>query len=198
MKEIILASSSPRRKMLLEQIKIPFITIPCDIDESNYLGLSPYMYVKDMSEKKALCAKKLIKNDAIIISCDTIVTCNDKILGKPIDALDAFNTLKSLSGNFHYVYTSISVINISAGRHEIKTIVDSTKVYMRKIDDYEILDYIKTNEPFDKAGSYAIQGLGSLFVEKIEGDYYNVVGLPIVTLVCILKEFGVNVTSIWN
>lgn len=198
MKEIILASSSPRRKMLLEQIRIPFTTIACDIDEKNHLELSPYMYVKDMSEKKALFAKKIIKNDAIIISCDTIVTYNNKILGKPNDAIDAFNTLKSLSGNFHYVYTSLSVINITENTYEMKTVVSSTKVFIRKIDDLEILDYIKTNEPFDKAGSYAIQGIGALFVEKIEGDYYNVVGLPIVPLVSILKDFGINVTSIWT
>lgn len=190
MKQIILASKSPRRRQLLKQIRIPFDVVTMDVDEDYEKGLKPFEIVECLSYKKAKSVAQSITYDAIVIGADTIVAINDIVLGKPIDKQDAFNTLRSLSNTNHEVYTGITLIDIVTGKSI--TFYEKTEVFMRYITDSEIEEYIKTNEPMDKAGSYGIQGIGAIFVEKIVGDYNNVVGLPLQSLYSELKNFGYN------
>lgn len=172
---IILASKSPRRKELLSLITTDFIIKTADVDESLPENISPAEAVKYLSKIKAEPFKN---SEDIIIGADTVVAIDGKILGKPRDKDDAFNMLKSLSGKTHSVFTGVTVIKPESE----KTISVETKVKFFPLTDKEIFDYIETNEPMDKAGAYGIQGKGSLLVEGIEGDYFNVVGLPISTL----------------
>lgn len=193
MKRIILASQSPRRRELLENIGLEFEVkvdnSPEIVDETMEIE----EIVKYLSAKKAENVSKTLDNeDCVVIAADTVVAFEDRILGKPKDEEDAKNMLKILNGNVHFVYTGISVLDNKTG----KCISDfeKTKVRFREITDSEINSYIKSGEPMDKAGSYGIQGLGSVFVEKICGDYFNIVGLPISKLCGILKnEFGIGI-----
>lgn len=187
MRKIILASQSPRRRELLENIGIEFEvkidSSPEIVDET--LDISEI--VKSLSAKKAENVSKIMDDeDCIVIAADTVVAFDDKILGKPESEEDAANTLKMLSGNIHFVYTGISVLDNKTGK--IISDFEKTKVRFRELSDTEIRGYVKSGEPMDKAGSYGIQGLGSMFVEKICGDYFNIVGLPICKLCGILKE----------
>ena len=187
MKKIILASNSPRRNEILENLNIKFDVLSPDADESSVdKTLPPELYVENLASLKAFAAAKKTVLQKIIIGADTIVALDDKILLKPKDDDDAFNMLKSLSGRVHSVYTGICVVN----SHTAKSCIayEKTDVYFRKLDDDEILRYIQTGESADKAGAYGIQGLGSLFIEKIDGDYFNVVGLPVCKLAKILKD----------
>ena len=187
MKKIILASNSPRRKEILENLNIKFDVLSPDADESSVdKTLPPELYVENLASLKAFAAAKKTVLQKIIIGADTVVALDDKILLKPKDDDDAFNMLKSLSGRVHSVYTGICVVN----SHTAKSCIayEKTDVYFRNLDDDEILRYIQTGESADKAGAYGIQGLGSLFIEKIDGDYFNVVGLPVCKLAKILKD----------
>ena len=187
MKKIILASNSPRRKEILENLNIKFDILSPDADESSVdKTLPPELYVENLASLKAFAAAKKTVLQKIIIGADTVVALDDKILLKPKDDDDAFNMLKSLSGRVHSVYTGICVVN----SHTAKSCIayEKTDVYFRNLDDDEILRYIQTGESADKAGAYGIQGLGSLFIEKIDGDYFNVVGLPVCKLAKILKD----------
>lgn len=187
MKKIILASNSPRRKEILENLNIKFDILSPDADENSVdKTLPPELYVENLASLKAFAAAKKTVLQKIIIGADTVVALDDKILLKPKDDDDAFNMLKSLSGRVHSVYTGICVVN----SHTAKSCIayEKTDVYFRKLDDDEILRYIQTGESADKAGAYGIQGLGSLFIEKIDGDYFNVVGLPVCKLAKILKD----------
>lgn len=179
---IILASQSPRRRELMALTDLEFIVKPSDADENVTQNLSPKETVEFLSLKKALALKN--END-IIIGADTVVSIDGKILGKPKDEKDAYNMLKILSGRTHSVYTGVTVIK----NERTETFSCETKVTFYPISDEEIKDYVKTGEPLDKAGAYGIQLKGGLFVEKIEGDYNNVVGLPIARLLKILKTF---------
>lgn len=180
---IILASKSPRRKELLSFITTDFTVKSADVDETLPQGISPDKAVEYLSKIKAEPFKN--END-IVIGADTVVALDGKILGKPRDDADAFATLKMLSGREHSVFTGVSVIK----GEKIETFSVQTKVKMFEFTDEEIEEYIATDEPFDKAGSYGIQGKGSLLVEKIDGDYFNVVGLPISRLNRVLKLFN--------
>ena len=185
--KIILASASERRQELLSRLIKKFDIIVSDFDESKVLFEGSIdRYVKNVALGKALDIKNKLNEDAIIISADTIVTLEDKILGKPKDEEDAFKILKSLQGRKHSVYSGIVVINTA--RNAIKQESLATEVTFSKISDDEILKYIKTGEPLDKAGAYGIQGIGGIFVEEIKGCYYNVVGLPLNKLKFMLKE----------
>ena len=186
--DIILASASPRRREILEMFNLKFDVNPSNIDENIDIK-NPYEFVESLSYNKAKnIADK--NSDSLVIGCDTIVHINDRILGKPVDEKDALNMLKLLSGKVHEVVTGISLVcknkNIKLISHE------TTKVYFKDLSDEEILCYIKTKEPLDKAGSYGIQGLASVFVEKIDGCYFNVVGLPTSKLYTLLGRIGVN------
>lgn len=180
---IILASKSPRRKELLSFITTDFTVKSADVDETLPQGITPDKAVEYLSKIKAEPLKN--END-IVIGADTVVALDGKILGKPRDEADAFATLRMLSGKEHSVFTGVSVIK----GEKIETFSVQTKVKMFELTDKEIKEYIATAEPFDKAGSYGIQGKGSLLVEKIDGDYFNVVGLPISRLNRVLKLFN--------
>ncbi len=180
---IILASNSPRRKELLSLLGYNFKVIPADCDENINIK-NPKKLVKELSFKKAKCIKADM-ND-IVIGSDTVVAIKNKILGKPKDTEDAFNMLNVLSGKTHTVHTGITVIK----NNICITKCISSKVKFRKITHQEILDYIKTNEPMDKAGAYAVQGKGSAFVKSIKGDYFSIVGFPCSYVDLLLKKFG--------
>lgn len=187
MKKIILASKSPRRKELLDIINIDYEIIESSCDESGVsLENPPEVYVQKLSILKATDVSKKVPYEALIIGADTIVECDGKFLGKPKDKEDAYNMISSLSGRAHNVYTGICVMNSKT--KEFTSSFEKTEVIFREIEHNEIEKYISTKEPYDKAGSYAIQGLASCFIKGIVGDYNNVVGLPVYKLAKLLKE----------
>lgn len=197
--KIILASASPRRKTLLEQIGIPFETIESEINENISLNNSPYDGVKTLALEKAYKVAENIDEPAIIIGADTMIAFKGELLGKPGDNLIALENLKKLQGNKHTVYTGVAVIiKKEDGSIEEHSLVDDTDVYMRKMDDKELLTYLNSKESKDKAGGYAIQGKGALMIERIDGDYNTVVGLPLTKLYLLLKKIGVDITRYWN
>ena len=181
--KIVLASQSPRRKELLGLFHIPFTVRVADIDETMDEALSPYDAVAQVSRKKAEAVKQ--SEDELIIAADTIVVCKGQILGKPRDEADARRMLRLLSGTDHQVMTGMTVLK--GDRCVVCTEV--ADVHFRDLSDTQIDAYIQTGEPMDKAGSYGIQGGAALFVEKIVGDYYNIMGLPVCRLGQILEEF---------
>ena len=180
--ELILASQSPRRKELLAHLNIPFVVRVADIDETMDAQKPPFEEVARVSRRKAEAICRTPED--IVIAADTIVVCDDVVLGKPVDEQDAFRMLSMLSGREHQVMTGLTVCK---GDKYIVT-TEVTDVYFRPLSTKEIWDYIATKEPMDKAGSYGIQGGASIFTERIVGDYYNVMGLPVCRLSCILKE----------
>lgn len=188
-KEIILASRSPRRVMLLERFGINFTCKPAEIDETIFPSENPIQAVKRLAKMKADIAADSF-GTGIVIAADTIVIYRGEILGQPRNKDDAYEKLSILSGQSHEVVTAICVKDISNNNFEIGT--EITKVYFRRISYEEILRYINTGEPMDKAGAYGIQGIGAIFVEKIEGCFFNVVGLPLGKLSLMLKKFGVD------
>lgn len=194
MEKIVLASASPRRRELLEQIGIKFdIVVSNEPEDEIDKSLSPENYTSELALMKACnVAKKLTgtkRKDSLIIAADTVVYSDGKILGKPKDSDDAFRILKSLSGKAHEVYTGICVMRLTDGYATSKSI--KTTVKFKKLTDKTIKAYIKTGEPADKAGAYGIQGRGAVLVEEICGDYFNVVGLPLSALYDVLiSEFG--------
>jgi septum formation protein len=186
---IILASDSPRRKELLRQIGIIFKSYPAQIDESALPGETPEVYAVRVASDKATVASRRIKK-GIVIAADTIVVINDRILGKPADEEDAKRMLSMLSGRMHRVITGIAVLDAATGKMVTRTAV--TKVWFRILSDKEIKSYVSSGEPLDKAGSYGIQERGALLVERIDGCYFNVVGLPVSLLAEMLKAFDIN------
>ena len=191
-RSIVLASASPRRKELLENIGLKFTVDPVEIDEVMTVGLKPAGLAKALSLRKARAAA--VRNaDSIIIAADTFGVLDGMILGKPLDERHARKMLKELSGRCHSVITGFTVIDSATGSAVSRAV--ETRVYFRKFGRVEIARYVKTGEPLDKAGAYAIQGLGALLVERIEGDYYNVMGMPLCALAAVLRRFGVTLPS---
>jgi nucleoside triphosphate pyrophosphatase len=191
MKDIILASASPRRKELLNQMGISFKIIPSTIEENiNEIKGSPAEKAETLAHDKASDVAKNI-NKGIVIGSDTIVVLGDKILGKPKSKEEAFEMLRELSGGVHEVITGITVIDCENDVYKIDH--ETTKVYFDNLTDDRIRLYIESGESEDKAGAYGIQGKAAVFVKKIEGCYFNVVGLPINRLNTILREFNVKV-----
>jgi len=188
-KKIILASQSPRRKWLLEQIGLDFEIITSNFDENIEGKKFSRKLIESLAYQKAKDVSERTENEALIIAADTVVILGSNILGKPKDEADAKNMLKQLSNRVHKVITAVAIID----KYEEKTLINSTisKVKFKKLTEREIEDYIKTGEPMDKAGSYGIQAYGSLFVEKVDGCYNNIVGLPLNLLGEMLKSFGV-------
>ena len=184
---IVLASRSPRRRQLLEQMGLRDFRIVCsDADETASPGLTPPALVEALSARKAAAVQHAAAAGDLIIAADTVVALDGRVLGKPADGPDAFAMLSALSGRRHQVYTGLTVV-CGAQRlteHEV------TAVTFRSLSSAEICAYIATGEPMDKAGAYGIQGRGALFVEGIEGDYYNVMGLPVCRLGRILARLG--------
>ncbi len=187
---IILASHSPRRRELLRQIGVRFLSDPADVDERVRLGESPESYAVRVSQDKARVAARRAEK-GIIVAADTIVVLDDQILGKPVDARDAEHMLGQLSGKVHSVITGLTVMDAGTGKSDTRTSV--TKVWFRSLSPNEIASYVASGEPLDKAGAYGIQGKGALLVERIEGCYFNVVGLPLAVLGEMLLEFGFKV-----
>lgn len=188
-KTIVLASSSPRRKELLKNIGLTFTVDPSEICEAQPAGSRPAELAKTLSLHKARAAA-LRHGDSIIIAADTIGVLDGRILGKPLDAHHARKMLTEMSGRCHSVITGFTVVDSATGRAVSRTV--ETKVFFRKLTRAEISRYVNTGEPLDKAGAYAIQGLGALLVDRIEGDYSNVIGLPLCELAVVLKRFGVT------
>jgi septum formation protein len=189
--KVILASASARRHELLKRLIEDFSIVVSDFDEEKvHFAGSCEEYVKEISRGKASEVAARNKDGAIVIGCDTIVSFEDKVLGKPKNAEDAFEMLKRLSCSKHQVFSGITVINTKTGLTISEAV--KTDVIFSHISDEEALKYIKTGEPMDKAGAYGIQGLGGVFVEEIHGCFYNVVGLPINKLKKMLGEIGVN------
>jgi septum formation protein len=181
---LILASSSPRRAKLMKEAGLDFIVEPSHIDEDLDDKLKPLDFVLELAKLKAQQVAKNHEND-IVIGADTIVVYDDQILGKPKDEDDAYRMLKLLSNDRHIVYTAVAIVR----NKEIKTFVSEAEVWMKNLSDLEIKNYIKTKEPMDKAGAYAIQGDGGNLVDHFKGDFFTIVGLPLKELLENLKSF---------
>lgn len=186
-KRVILASASPRRRELLTQIGITHEVMPSTVEEGAMPGVDPYDYVSQLSMKKALDVARGAR-DAVVIGADTVVVFEGHILEKPRDRSDALNMLRRLSGQTHQVLTGVSVVGPS--RQDL--FVTTTNVTFIDIPTDWLDAYVDSSEPYDKAGAYGIQGQAGLFVERLEGDYYNVVGLPIGPLAATLTRHGVH------
>jgi septum formation protein len=181
MTKIVLASKSPRRAHLFRQIGIDFSTHPSKVDETLDDNIAPEILAGNLAEVKADTVAKQY-SESLVIAADTIVVINNRLLGKPENEDDAFKMLTLLSGKSHYVYTGVCVHHTDAESNISSSLkfTERTRVSFSELSKREIEHYIKCGSPFDKAGSYGIQDdMGSLFVEKIEGDYYNVVGFPL-------------------
>ncbi|WP_130869876.1 Maf family protein [Intestinimonas massiliensis (ex Afouda et al. 2020)] len=191
--DIILASQSPRRRELLERMGVrDFRIVTPNIDEHMDRNLPPEELVRRISLEKALAVQAQEGNGPIIIAADTVVALDGAVLGKPADQLEAFKMLSTLSGCRHQVYTGMTVL----WGEERHTVSEETTVTFRELSSEEIDRYIATGEPMDKAGAYGIQGYGALLVEGIQGDYYNVMGLPVCRLGCLLRQLGVDCLSL--
>lgn len=178
-KPVILASGSPRRKELLTQAGFSFTVCPAKGDERTTKTL-PCDIVCELSHQKALEIAQTLKNTCYVIGADTIVAFENRILGKPKDSADAVRMISMLQGNTHQVYTGVTLIEVCEdGTFREKTFYEETNVHVCPMSEDEIADYVATGEPLDKAGAYGIQGAFSTYVSGIEGDYFNVVGLPV-------------------
>ncbi|MDQ0219376.1 septum formation inhibitor Maf [Peribacillus cavernae] len=184
MHPLILASSSPRRKELLQFLHVPFQTIHANVDENFDPNLTAEEAVRELAVRKA-AAVALEHKDSCVIGADTVVVVDGEFIGKPADRSAAKQTLQILSGRTHYVYTGVAIIQDK----NQAVFAEKTEVSFWRLSDEEIEAYLETGEPFDKAGSYGIQGYGSLLVKEITGDYYTVVGLPVSRLARELKAF---------
>ncbi len=194
MTELLLASGSPRRKELLDQIGVHYQTASMDIDESVLENEVPHDYVVRLAREKAQAGING-HPDMVVLAADTTVVVSGNILGKPEDENDARRMLKLLTGSTHHVLTGIAVATIAQGELRLESQVVSTEVYFSNISEQEIEQYIQTGEPMGKAGAYGIQGKASLFVERIEGSYSNVVGLPLAETGKLLERFNI---AVWN
>jgi septum formation protein len=185
---IILASASPRRKELLALTGLKFSVDAGDYEEDLGIKRKPHDLARHLSLEKARAVAPA-HNNAIIIAADTFIVFGSRLLGKPHTEKEALRMLSLLNGASHAVITGYTVLDTATGKRVSRSV--ETKVWFRKMSYDELLAYVKTGEPLDKAGAYAIQGLGSLIVKKIEGDYFNVIGLPLASLAGTLKKFGV-------
>ncbi|MBM3154022.1 MAG: septum formation inhibitor Maf [Chloroflexi bacterium] len=188
MKQLILASESPRRMQLLEQIGLKFQVVPSNSVEDLESGLDPHELAKSLSLRKASSVAKKYRN-AVVIAADTFGVLEGKILGKPKTEGEAREMLLAMSGKTHSVITGFTILDADEGRSVSRS--EETSVQFRKLTAGEIDAYVQSGEPLGKAGAYAIQGLGALLIERIDGDYFNVVGLPLCALAESLKEFGI-------
>ena len=187
MHPVILASSSPRRKELLQFLQIPFTTVNTNVDESVASHLDPEQVVRELALRKAKAAAVDFP-DSCVIGSDTVVAIDNEILGKPVDRNDASRMLMLLSGRTHCAYTGVALVQ----NDRFTVFAEKTHVTFWDLQEEELKTYLDSGEPFDKAGSYGIQGFGSLFVKKIDGDYFTVVGLPVSRLARELKAFTPN------
>ncbi len=211
---VVLASASPRRQELLRNAGIPFIGQPADIDETPLAGESPHDCAERLAREKAVAVWRKQPQDAVL-GADTIVVVDETIFGKPADSTDAIRMLRLLSGRVHQVITGVCLVRaVASGQwsgssksvpiqsepgpyhivrtenQELRTASENTLVTMSELSDEEIRQYVATGEPMDKAGAYAIQGMASRWIPRVEGDYSNVVGLPVALVYRMLRESG--------
>lgn len=196
---LVLASASPRRQELLRGAGISFTVHPADIDETPFAGEPPRECAERLAREKALAVWRTRPQD-LVLGADTIVVIEEKILGKPVDGDDAVRMLRLLSGRVHQVITGVCVVepvasnsaphsrDVKSENEILRTASETTLVIMTRLSDDEIRDYVATGEPMDKAGAYAIQGMASRWIPRIEGDYSNVVGLPLALVYRMLRE----------
>jgi len=180
--ELTLASSSPRRRHLLEMLGIPLRVVPASVPEVRRPVETPIDYVERLAREKALSV-----TGALVLGADTTVVVRDEVLEKPVDADDALRMLRKLQGRTHQVVTSVALV---AGER-LHQATDVTNVMFRRVDDEFLRAYVATGEPMDKAGAYGIQGYGAALVERIEGDFFSVMGLPLRLVLALLEEAGV-------
>jgi MAF protein len=192
----VLASNSPRRKQLLDELGLPFRIAPAQIDESIQPGEASVDYVQRIAQAKADSVCSFLPTDTFILAADTIVVDNDQVLGKPVNAVNAIEMLTLLRGKEHQVLSALVVISLEDGKRYGE--VCTTSVRMRSYSDAEIEAYVISGDPLDKAGAYAIQHSGFHPVEKIQGCYTNVVGLPLCLLVQLLRESGASFETKMN
>ena len=185
---IVLASTSPRRQQLLAQVGCKFRVEPSDFYENNFLDVPPEELARVQARAKAMNVAQKLPPDEVVIGADTLVCLNGKVFGKPQDAADAKRMLAELSGRTHVVYTGVAVVRGEV----VQDAVAATQVTFRPLTQREIAAYAATGEPLGKAGAYAIQGRGALLVERIDGCYANVVGLPLTVLAALLTQFGIR------
>ena len=191
-RNVILASASPRRRELLALIFPTFEVVPSDFDEGRVSSeLAPSEYVVFSASRKARAVAEQVEN-AVVIGADTVVVVDSEIMGKPEDADDARRMLGMISGRTHQVYTGVSAIVVHRGEPTEKSGVERTDVTVRPLTGQMIERYLATGEPMDKAGAYAIQGKGAVLIERINGCYSNVVGLPVYLLSRLLEDLGVE------
>jgi septum formation protein len=187
MKRIILASGSPRRKQLLEWAEVPFEIVVKETDETFPAGLKVDEVAIHIARQKAMAVRSMVNNDSIILAADTIVVLNERIIGKPKDRQDAINILADLSGHQHRVITGVVIVS---DKKEI-SFSDSTDVYFHELSLEQIEFYVNKYKPYDKAGAYAIQEwIGVVGIRSVEGDFYNVMGLPVSRVVRELEKMG--------
>jgi septum formation protein len=187
--KFILASSSPRRRELLASIQLEFDVVPSAIPEVRDDAESPEEYVARLSREKAHAVAEKYPTDWII-AADTTVLLGDQLLEKPIDADDAKRMLATIAGKTHVVYTGVTLLNVARSWGETR--VAESEVRMLPLDARDIDWYVATGEPLDKAGAYAVQGIGAMFIDSIHGSYTNVVGLPLATLFAMLRKAGID------
>ena len=190
MSSLVLASASPRRRELLGQIGLEPTVQPASIDESPLPDEAPCAYVLRLAQSKAKAVAAQLQGNDVVLAADTIVALEDHLLGKPQDAADAHNMLRQLAGRSHRVLTGVAVCH--PGRGFCLAEVEITEVFFEELTDQAIEHYIASGEPDDKAGAYAIQGLGAVFVKRIEGNYSNVVGLPLPLTCRLLRRAGLD------
>lgn len=193
---LVLASASPRRLDLLRQIGLDPLVDPADVDETVAPGTEPIAAALDLARLKATTVARRRDDGEVVLGSDTIVALGDARLGKPRSPADAAAMLRHLSGRTHEVHTGVAVIDAATGRRS--DVVVSTTVSMRPLSDDEIDSYVATTEPLDKAGAYAIQGRAAVFVDRIDGDHSNVVGLPLPATARLLADHGLDVVAGWR
>ncbi|HEX3109900.1 MAG TPA: Maf family protein [Thermoanaerobaculia bacterium] len=187
--KFILASSSPRRRELLASIGLPFDVIPSHVPEVRGEHESPEEYVARLSREKAQAIASLHPGEWVI-AADTTVLLGEQLLEKPEDEADARRMLATIAGRTHIVYTGVTLQNVSRGWSETR--IAESEVRMLQLSSEDIAWYVKTGEPMDKAGAYAVQGIGAMFIDSIHGSYTNVVGLPLATLFQMLRKAGID------
>jgi len=188
MMKLILASSSPRRAEVLADAGFTFEVVAARVDESRRTGEQAEAYVRRLAEAKARAVAGGVSPPAIVIAADTVVVMDGEVLGKPVSAEDAGRMLRRLSGRTHQVLTGLAVLKIPGGAARVE--IETTRVTFAPLTEAEIEAYVASGEPLDKAGAYAIQGRGGRLVARVEGCYFNVVGLPLARLYRILREMG--------
>jgi len=187
--KLVLASQSPRRAAILRAVGWKFEKQIADIDETQFENENPAGYVLRLARAKALAVAENF-DDALVLGADTIVVVGNEIIGKPRDFQDARRMLRTLSGRFHEVLTGVALVKSFGKRLETKTAFERTRVKFAELSEAEIEFLVEKGEPLDKAGAYAVQAQAALFIEKIGGDYWNVVGLPIHLVYNLIKNFG--------